>query len=126
MAIFCAYVERRDAVIKRSLQKNITRPMPAIPSFPSELHSNVDEKEVGIVSDNEREEAAKPTLAPPADDIAAVPPPSTKQMIEKDREINRIIDDLTKFDDAEDDVPIHSLKWKTRYKHVAHKSTCSN
>ncbi|KAH1122318.1 hypothetical protein J1N35_005478 [Gossypium stocksii] len=44
MAIFCAFVERRDAAIKRSLQKNITRPMPTFLSFPNELQSNVDEE----------------------------------------------------------------------------------
>ncbi|KAH1031539.1 hypothetical protein J1N35_043713, partial [Gossypium stocksii] len=40
-----AYVERRDADIKRFLQKNFTKPMPTFPNFPKELHSNEVEGE---------------------------------------------------------------------------------
>ncbi|XP_016706817.1 ribosomal RNA-processing protein 17-like [Gossypium hirsutum] len=116
MAIFWADVERRDVAIKRSLQKNLTRPMPEFRSFPKELNSDLDEEEeeaeddrtksVVIASDNEGKEVDNPPSTLPADDTTDVPPLSTEQMTEQDRHINKLMDNLTKSDD----VPIHSLK----------------
>ncbi|KAK5825213.1 hypothetical protein PVK06_020021 [Gossypium arboreum] len=127
--------EERDAAIKRSMHKNFIRPMLSFPRFPKELHSDVEEEEeeaeIGETNPApthlaiEGQEAKKPMKDEKTEPVD-VPPPSTKQMKEQYHEINELIDDLTKYDDIEDDVPIHSLKWKQCYKHAARKSTYSN
>lgn len=68
-----------------------------------------DEKteSVGIASGNEWEESTNPFSTPLVDGTADVPPPWTKQMKKQYHEINELIDDLTKYDDIKDDVPIH-------------------
>lgn len=81
---------------------------------------------VSIATDHEEEEEANPNHVPLVDSLAAIPSPSTKPMTEQDREINWIIDDLTRFDNEEEKVPLNSLKRKMRYKHSAHKSTRLN
>ncbi|KAK5839972.1 hypothetical protein PVK06_008832 [Gossypium arboreum] len=55
-------------------------------------------------------------------------PKTTAPILEQDRTINQLIDDLMKSDDDDDDdeVPINQLKWKQCYKHAARKSTRSN
>ncbi|PPS12396.1 hypothetical protein GOBAR_AA08247 [Gossypium barbadense] len=55
-------------------------------------------KSVNIETDREDEEEANPSIAPPVDNTVAIPPPSTRPMTEQNREINRVIDELTKFD----------------------------
>ncbi|KAK5812024.1 hypothetical protein PVK06_027418 [Gossypium arboreum] len=80
-------------------------------------------KSVNFATDSEDEEEANPTHAPPVDSIVVVPPPFTEPMTEQDREIKWIIDEITKSNDEQEDMPLQSLKRKMRYKHSVCKST---
>ncbi|KAH1039175.1 hypothetical protein J1N35_040918 [Gossypium stocksii] len=51
------------------------------------------------------EEEANLTLTLPVDNNVAVSPPFTKPMTKHDGEINQIIDEITKSDDEQEDVP---------------------
>lgn len=93
---------------------------------PKEPEKDEDKTESVSIATDHGEEEANPTSAPLVDSTVAIPPPSTEQMTEQDHEINRTINDLTKSDDEEDDVPINSLKRKLCYKHAARKSTRTN
>ncbi|KAH1091349.1 hypothetical protein J1N35_018606, partial [Gossypium stocksii] len=57
------------------------------------------------------------------DNITAVPPLSTKTMTEHDREIYNIINEITRFDNEEEDVPLSLLKMSMHYKMSARKTT---
>ncbi|KAK5825867.1 hypothetical protein PVK06_020742 [Gossypium arboreum] len=109
--------------------------MPAFPEFPNELQASVEEgmveaeprttnsvaeeketksldedviktKSFHIETDDEGIEEATPTLAPPMDSTAVVPPTSTVAMTKQDREINCIIDEITKSENKEEDVTL--------------------
>jgi len=79
-----------------------------------------------IATDRENEEEANPLIAPPVDNTTTVPPLSTELMTEQDHEIDRIIYELTRFDDEEEDVPLNLLKRSMRYKMSAQKTTQCN
>ncbi|XP_052482960.1 uncharacterized protein LOC128036125 [Gossypium raimondii] len=111
LALYWANTERRDAAMRRSLQKNFTKPMLACPDFPKELQAAIVEK-VGevkpaetdpsttkkenkeleeeiekiesdsIATDREEEKEVNPTLVPLVNNIVVVPPSSTEPMIE--------------------------------------------
>ncbi|XP_016735604.1 uncharacterized protein [Gossypium hirsutum] len=57
MSLFWGYVRKRDAAIKKSLQKNFTRPLPMFPNFPKELLSDAEERE----EDEAEADATEPT-----------------------------------------------------------------
>ncbi|KAK5842710.1 hypothetical protein PVK06_005095 [Gossypium arboreum] len=65
---------------------------------------------VGFETNREDKEEANPSVAPPIDITVAVPPPSTVPMTEQDREINWIIDELTRFHNKEEDVLLNLHK----------------
>ncbi|KAK5770962.1 hypothetical protein PVK06_047127 [Gossypium arboreum] len=44
LALYWAYVERRDAAMRRSLQNNFTKPMLAFLDFPKELQATIVER----------------------------------------------------------------------------------
>ncbi|KAH1038818.1 hypothetical protein J1N35_040561 [Gossypium stocksii] len=72
------------------------------------------------------EEEANPLVAPPMDSTATIPPHSTKPMTEQDHEIDCIIDELTRSDNEEEDVPLNLLKRLMRYKMSARRTTRHN
>ncbi|KAH1097306.1 hypothetical protein J1N35_014227 [Gossypium stocksii] len=78
------------------------------------------------IEPNQEGEETNPISTPTEPATAPIPPPSTALILEQDCEINKLIDDLTKSDDEEGEVPINSLKQKHRYKHATHKTTLPN
>ncbi|KAH1072905.1 hypothetical protein J1N35_025233, partial [Gossypium stocksii] len=52
---------------------------------------------ISIETNCEEEEEANPSVAPPVDSTTAVPPLSTELMTEQYREINRIINEITRL-----------------------------
>ncbi|KAK5825410.1 hypothetical protein PVK06_020242 [Gossypium arboreum] len=84
----------------------------------------IEKKEsISIATDCEEGEEVNPTPTPPMDSTAVVPPAFTQLMTEQDCEINQIINEITKFDDEQEDMPLQLLKRKMLYKHSACKST---
>ncbi|KAK5785004.1 hypothetical protein PVK06_039545 [Gossypium arboreum] len=83
-------------------------------------------KFVSIKTNHGDKEEANPSVAPLVDSTAAIPPLSTELMTEHDRKINQIINELTKFDNENEDVPLNLLKRQMRYKISARKTTCCN
>ncbi|PPE01341.1 hypothetical protein GOBAR_DD01667 [Gossypium barbadense] len=63
-----------------------------------------------IEIDDKGTKEATSTPAPPKDSTATVPPTSTEAMTKQDRKIDRIIDEITKSDNEEEDMPLQSLK----------------
>ncbi|KAH1032008.1 hypothetical protein J1N35_044182 [Gossypium stocksii] len=94
------------------------------PKAPKEELEKIES--VSIETNLEDEEEENPSVAPPVDSTATIPPPSTKPMTEQDREVDWIIDELTRFDNEEEDVPLNLLKMLMRYKMSARKTTCHN
>ncbi|KAK5812845.1 hypothetical protein PVK06_028289 [Gossypium arboreum] len=107
-----------------------------IEAEPGTTNPDVEEKEtkspdedakktesVHIETDDEGTEEVTPTLAPLDDSITVAPPTSTEAMTEQDCKINSIIDEITKSDNEEEDVPLQSLKRKMHYKYSTRKST---
>ncbi|KAK5845421.1 hypothetical protein PVK06_001605 [Gossypium arboreum] len=162
-ALYWSYVKDQDIALKRSLEKNFTKPMPKFPDFPKDLlpfleARSVEEEPIEVSSnrakpatmrenlekgktakkepektkfvntEGEKEEQNETTLTPTPqkDSTEAVPHPPTKSMFEQDREIHRIIEEITKSDKEEEEPPIQSLKRKLRYKCIAGKSTSKN
>ncbi|KAH1047469.1 hypothetical protein J1N35_038253 [Gossypium stocksii] len=71
---------------------------------------------VSIETDCEDEEEANPSVVPLVDSTATIPPPSTELMTELDHEVDQIINELTRFDNEEEDVPLNLLKRPMRNK----------
>ncbi|KAH1106681.1 hypothetical protein J1N35_010449 [Gossypium stocksii] len=63
---------------------------------------------VYIETDGKGTEEATPTSTPVNDSTIAVLPTSTEVMTKQDRKINCIIDEITKSDNEEEDVPLQS------------------
>ncbi|KAH1046493.1 hypothetical protein J1N35_037277 [Gossypium stocksii] len=75
---------------------------------------------LNIESNQEREEVNH-ILAPTE---PATTPQSTTSISKQDREINQLVDDLTKLDDNDEEkVPINMLKRKQHYKCATRKAT---
>ncbi|KAH1091490.1 hypothetical protein J1N35_018747 [Gossypium stocksii] len=81
---------------------------------------------VSIETNCEDEEEANLSISPLMDSTVAIPPPSIEPMIEHDYEINRIINEHTRFDNEEGDVPLNLLKRLMYYKVSAQKTTLRN
>ncbi|PON31553.1 hypothetical protein PanWU01x14_369030 [Parasponia andersonii] len=41
---FWAYAKERDNALKKSLQKNFTKPIPSFPAFPEEILQDLDDE----------------------------------------------------------------------------------
>ncbi|KAH1031189.1 hypothetical protein J1N35_043363 [Gossypium stocksii] len=105
---------------------------------PTTIHTATEEKDqtrpevreektqsVNIESDQEEDETNQiSTPTEPA--TTPIPPPSTTLVSKQDSEINKLIDDLTKSDDEEDEVLINYSQRKQRYKHTACKTIRPN
>ncbi|KAK5819676.1 hypothetical protein PVK06_024695 [Gossypium arboreum] len=122
------FVKGRERVDKAEVDE--TRPTLIHPVIEKKSTKGLERYEkktklVSIETDHDGEEA-KSTSPPPVDATAPVPPQSTVPMIQQDREINKLIDDLTKLNDEQDKVPMNVLKRKQHYKHAARKSTRPN
>ncbi|KAK5825287.1 hypothetical protein PVK06_020101 [Gossypium arboreum] len=81
---------------------------------------------VHIETDDERTEEANLTPIPLEDSTAGIPPTFTKPMTERDLNFNRLIDEITKSENEDVDVPLELLKRKICYKHLTRKSTRQN
>ncbi|KAH1098089.1 hypothetical protein J1N35_015010 [Gossypium stocksii] len=108
--------------------------MPAFPSFPKKLLSDAEETE-----DDEAEvDETRPTPTHPVTYKKATKRPErdeektelvsieTMPTTQQDCKTNKLIDDLTKSDDEEGEVPISMFKRKQCCKHATRKSTRPN